>query len=300
MRMRTVEISVGAFVLAGALALTFLAVKVSGVTLTQGDGTYVVKARFDDVAGLRPRSKVSMAGVTIGREAVEKSVRVQNPEPLEPGTYTVVFGYEEGGKMRTAVTGVSVPYSPEYRRLDADVEMLRQSGDDLDVVIVPVGGGSLAAGTVTVIKALSPRTTVIAVQAENAPAFHDAWHSKSLAPTVAAMTVADGLATRVPVRYTLEMMQELDDFVLVSEDQICSAIRCYADTIHQLAEGAGAAPLAAALAMRDRLSGKRVGLILTGSNIDNATLRQALRADAPVHTPHAVPHFPMASLDYGD
>lgn len=67
MRMRTVEISVGAFVLAGALALTFLAVKVSGVTLTQGDGTYVVKARFDDVAGLRPRSKVSMAGVTIGR-----------------------------------------------------------------------------------------------------------------------------------------------------------------------------------------------------------------------------------------
>jgi threonine dehydratase len=180
------------------------------------------------------------------------------------------------------------------------LEMLRQSGDDLDVVIVPVGGGSLAAGTVTVIKALSPRTTVIAVQAENAPAFHDAWHSKSLAPTVAAMTVADGLATRVPVRYTLEMMQELDDFVLVSEDQICSAIRCYADTIHQLAEGAGAAPLAAALAMRDRLSGKRVGLILTGSNIDNATLRQALRADAPVHTPHAVPHFPMASLDYGD
>ena len=69
MRMRTVEISVGAFVLAGALSLVFLAVKVSGVTLTPGDGSYVVTARFDDVAGLRPRAKVSMAGVAIGRVA---------------------------------------------------------------------------------------------------------------------------------------------------------------------------------------------------------------------------------------
>ena len=69
MRMRTVEISVGAFVLAGALALTFLAVKVSGVNLAQSSDSYVVKARFDDVAGLRPRAKVSMAGVTVGRVA---------------------------------------------------------------------------------------------------------------------------------------------------------------------------------------------------------------------------------------
>lgn len=67
MRMRTVEISVGAFVLAGALALVFLAVRVSGVNLTQGSNSYVLEARFDDVAGLRPRAKVSMAGVTVGR-----------------------------------------------------------------------------------------------------------------------------------------------------------------------------------------------------------------------------------------
>jgi phospholipid/cholesterol/gamma-HCH transport system substrate-binding protein len=65
--MRTVEISVGAFVLAGALSLVFLAVKVSGINLSQSTNSYVVLARFDDVSGLRPRSKVSMAGVTIGR-----------------------------------------------------------------------------------------------------------------------------------------------------------------------------------------------------------------------------------------
>lgn len=180
------------------------------------------------------------------------------------------------------------------------LEMLEQAPDGLDVIFVPVGGGSLAAGTTTVIKALSPETRVIAVQAENAPAFHNAWHSKDFVPMIAAQTVADGLATRVPVRYTLSMMEQLDDFVLVSEEEICAAIRCYTQTIHQLAEGAGAAPLAAALRMRDELAGKRVGLVLTGSNIDNNVLAQALRIDSPRHTPHAIPHFPMASLDYGD
>ena len=180
------------------------------------------------------------------------------------------------------------------------LEMLAQCSEGFDFVFVPVGGGSLAAGTTTVLKALSPSTKVIAVQAENAPAFHHAWHSKKYLPMVAAMTIADGLATRVPVRYTLSMMQALDDFVLVSEDDICAAIRSYIQTIHQLSEGGGAAPLAAAMNMRDRLAGKRVGLILTGSNIDHASLLLALRTDATLHTPHAVPNFPMASLDYGD
>jgi threonine dehydratase len=179
------------------------------------------------------------------------------------------------------------------------LEMLEQSGG-LDVVFVPVGGGSLAAGTTTVIKALSPGTRVIAVQAENAPAFHHAWHTKKFAPMVAAQTIADGLATRVPVRYTLNMMQDLDDFVLVSEEEICDAIRCYAETIHHLAEGGGAAPLAAALKMRPELEGRRVGLILTGSNIDRPALMQALRTDAALHAPLAVPDFPLASIDYGD
>lgn len=180
------------------------------------------------------------------------------------------------------------------------LEMLEQCPEGLDVIFVPVGGGSLAAGTTTVVKALSPATRVIAVQAENAPAFHHAWHSKVFASMVANDTVADGLATRVPVRYTLSMMEQLDDFVLVNEEEICAAIRCYAQTIHQLAEGGGAAPLAAALAMKDALAGQRVGLVLTGGNIDTDVLAQALKLDSPRHTPHAIPQFPMASLDYGD
>ena len=179
------------------------------------------------------------------------------------------------------------------------LEMIEQAGEPLDYVFVPVGGGSLAAGATIVFRELSPSTKVIAVQAENAPAFHHAWHSRQFKPMVAARTIADGLATRVPVRYTLNMMRELDDFVLVSEEEISAAIRCYAQTIHQLAEGGGAATLAAALQMKDQLAGRRVGLVLTGGNIDNATLMQALKGDAPLHAPHAVPHFPLSSLDYG-
>jgi len=192
--------------------------------------------------------------------------------------------------------------SPELVAGQATValEMLEQAEHGLDVIIVPVGGGSLAAGTTTVVRAVSPKTRIIAVQAENAPAFHHAWHTKDFAPMVATRTIADGLATRVPVRYTLSMMQDMDDFVLVSEDEICMAIRCYAETIHQLAEGGGAAPLAAALQLKDQLAGKRVGLILTGSNIDSRSLMWALRTDSVRHTPHAIPNFPMASLDYGD
>jgi len=180
------------------------------------------------------------------------------------------------------------------------LEMLQQAPEGLDTVIVPVGGGSLAAGTTTVIKALSPSTAVIGVQAENAPAFHHAWHTRHFAPMVVNRTIADGLATRVPVRYTLGMMQAMDDFVLVSEEEICGAIRCYAETIHQLAEGGGAAPLAAALKLRERLRGQRVGLVLTGGNIDSKSLMRALRTDSVRHTPHAIPGFPMATLDYGD
>ena len=94
MRMRTLEISVGAFVLAGILAVVFLVIQVSGVNMNASEKTYVVSARFDDVAGLRPRAKVSMAGVTLGRvRAIEVDTEygeaiVQIEIDGEPGNLT--------------------------------------------------------------------------------------------------------------------------------------------------------------------------------------------------------------------
>jgi threonine dehydratase len=127
------------------------------------------------------------------------------------------------------------------------LEMLQQADRPLDTVFIPVGGGSLSAGMAVAIKALSPATRVIGVAAENAPAMHHAWHTGELRPFAATETVADGLAVRVPAEVTLGMLRVLlDGMVLVSEREIQAAIRAYAETIHQLAEGAAAAALAAA------------------------------------------------------
>ncbi len=180
------------------------------------------------------------------------------------------------------------------------LEMLEQAGGHLDAVFVPVGGGSIAAGTAVVVKALSPDTQVIGVQAENAPAFHHAWHTGDYRPFVATETLADGLAVRVPVDFTLGIMRQLlDDMLLVSEAEISAAIRTYASTIHQMAEGAGAAPLAGALQVAERFAGKRVGLILTGGNISADMLAQVIAGHAPSYARPAMPMYFMENLEYG-
>jgi threonine dehydratase len=148
---------------------------------------------------------------------------------------------------------------------------------DLDAVIVPVGGGSQAAGLGIVFKTAAPNVEIIAVQAENAPSVYMSWKSGRLESTETANTMADGLATRQAFELTLSMMKELiDDFVLVSEEEIKDAIRLYVEKAHTIAEGAGAAPLAAAYKIRDRLKGKRVVLILSGGNITAEMLRDIL------------------------
>lgn len=180
------------------------------------------------------------------------------------------------------------------------LEMLRQVSQPFDVIIVPVGGGSLAAGTALAARRLSPGTRIIAVQAENAPAFHHAWHTGEDRAFAAAPTIADGLASRVPVGYTMSVLREhIDEFVTVSETEIAAAIRLYLESVHQLAEGGGAAPLAAACKLADRLSGKRVGVVLSGGNIDIDTLRGVLDEAPPQHHPRAMGIYPMPSLDYG-
>lgn len=180
------------------------------------------------------------------------------------------------------------------------MEMLAQADGRLDAVFVPVGGGSLASGTAVVMNALSPATRVIGVCAENAPAMHHAWHTGEYRPFAAVDTLADGLALRVPVDTTLEFMRPLlADMELVSEREIQDAIRVYAGTVHQMAEGAAAAALAALLRHRDACRGQRVGVVLTGGNIGAATLLRALSDERPQHQPKAMPYFPIGELSYG-
>ena len=180
------------------------------------------------------------------------------------------------------------------------VEMLEQSEGPLDYVFVPVGGGSIAAGTALVFKQLSPATRVIAVQSENAPAMHHAWHTGEARPFAVTRTVADGLAVRVPVDYTLAFMREfVDDMLLVSEAQIFEAMRIYASTVHQMVEGAGAVPLAGALSMGEEIRDARIGLVITGGNVEAHTLTAALTGCYEPYRPQAMPMYPLDQLEYG-
>ncbi len=149
--------------------------------------------------------------------------------------------------------------------------------DDVDAVFVSIGLGSGASGTAIVGDRLSPNTRVIGVQAEKAPSVYRSWKDGRTVTTETAHTIADGLATRAPAEVTLEILRTLvEDMVLVSEDEIRGAIRLLLRESHNLAEGAGAAPLAAASKMKRDLAGRRVVLVLSGGNIDAATLRRVL------------------------
>jgi threonine dehydratase len=139
---------------------------------------------------------------------------------------------------------------------------------DVDVIIAPAGGGSCAAGNCIVAKHLNPKIRVIAVQSGAAPAMWNAWRNRTLDPYPTMKTEHEGLATRVPFELTNKVLWELlDDFVLVSDQEINEAIRLLARHAKQVAEGAGAASLAAAIKLRDQLRGKKVVGIVTGGNI---------------------------------
>ena len=144
----------------------------------------------------------------------------------------------------------------------------------VDVIIVPVGGGSGAAGACVVAKALQPGCEVIGVQAEAAPAAFHSWRTRSVREDRMG-TAAEGLATRVGFELPQRILWEhLDDFVLVGEDEIREATRLMIEHTRNLVEAAGAAPLAAALRLRERLSGKRVVLVCSGGNVTIAQLRE--------------------------
>jgi threonine dehydratase len=140
--------------------------------------------------------------------------------------------------------------------------------EDVDVILVPAGGGSCAAGNCIVMKHLKPEVKVIGVQSDGAPAMWHAWRNHNLEPYPTMETENEGLATRVPFEMTNRILWELlDDFVLVSDKEIRAAIRLLARNAKQVAEGSGAASLAGAVKLRDQLRGKKVVGILTGGNI---------------------------------
>lgn len=146
----------------------------------------------------------------------------------------------------------------------------------IDTIIVPIGGGSGAAGACIVAKAIDPSIQVIGVQSREAPAAHQSWRDGRLVEAP-SHTWAEGLATGTAFELPQRIMRRLlDDFVLVSDDEIKAAVRALLERSRIVVEGAGAASFAAALALKDRLAGRRVALILSGGNISIPQLRTVL------------------------
>jgi threonine dehydratase len=150
----------------------------------------------------------------------------------------------------------------------------------VEVIIVPIGGGSGAAGACIVAKAVGRAVRVIGVQSEAAPAAYRSWRERRLVED-RMETYAEGLATRTAFELPQKILWEwLDDFVVVSDDEIRAAQALMIEATRNLVEAAGAAPLAAALRLREQLIGKRVALILSGGN---ASPEQVLDVLSPVH-----------------
>ena len=153
---------------------------------------------------------------------------------------------------------------------------------DLDAVYVPIGLGSGISGVIAAREALGATAEIIGVVAENAPTYALSVAAGAPVSTNSAETIADGLAVRVPDTSALDLIRRsAARIVTVSDAEIRHAMRVLFTDTHNLAEGAGAAALAAALQERDRLKGKRVAVIQTGGNIDRTLFAEVLAEPDP-------------------
>jgi threonine dehydratase len=237
---------------------------------------------------------LAWAGALLGVPVVICVPRGNNPEKNAAmrgfGAELIEDGkdYDEAVAIATRIAGdreLVIAHSTNDARVIAGattitaeiVEQAAAMGERLDAIVVAVGGGSQAVGALVATRARAPGVKVYGVQAAGAAAIHDAWHAGAPRAYDHARTFADGLATRSTYAMTFPALRAgLAGFVAVDDAAIAEAVRTLIRTTHNLAEGAGAAGLAGLRALRDTLAGKTVAIILSGSNIDEATLRQVL------------------------
>src|SRR5580692_7520846 len=160
------------------------------------------------------------------------------------------------------------------------LELLRKA-PDLDLLYVPIGQGSGICGCILARDLLGLGTEIVGVQSTEAPSYALSFAAGTVVRTNSSDTLADGMATRVPDAGALAIIRKGASRILqVTDGEIAAAIRAYWTDTHNLAEGAGAAPLAAALQEKARIRGKRVGLVLSGGNIDFDLFNRWVVADS--------------------
>lgn len=189
-------------------------------------------------------------------EALDHALRLSEDQGLDPFP----------SFHRTLVEGVGT-YSIEFL----------QAVPDLDTVYIPIGMGSGICGMIAARNTLKLKTNIVGVVAANADGYAQSFAAGKVIATDSSNTLADGVAVRVPNEQALEvMLKDVDRIISVSEDEIIQAMRHYFTDTHNLAEGAGAVPLAALLREGKSMRGKKVGLVLSGGNIDKDLMARVL------------------------
>lgn len=156
------------------------------------------------------------------------------------------------------------------------LEVIEQE-PQIEAMVIAIGGGSQAVGALTVFAGLKPDAEVYGVQAVGASAAYAGWHARKPVQTERADTFADGLATRSTYEMTFPtLLAGLADFITVTDAEIADAMRMLLRTTHTMVEPAGAAGLAGLRTLAPRLKGKRVGIVLSGANVDSSTLQRVL------------------------
>ena len=169
------------------------------------------------------------------------------------------------------------------------LELLR-AAPDLDLLYVPIGLGSGICGCIRARDLLGLKTEIVGVQSTEAPSYALSFAAGTVMSTKSSNTLADGMATRVPDADALAIIRKgASRIVQVTDAELAAAIRAYWTDTHNLAEGAGAAPLAAALQEKGKLRGKGVGLVLSGGNIDFDLFNRWVFADGSTVAGATVP-----------
>jgi len=231
--------------------------------------------------------------IAFAARAYEIQATIAVPEGANPGKVaamrglgaTVIFHGADFDTAREWITGIAeekggIFVSPTDEKLIQGVgtyalEILEEL-PDVETIIVPVGAGSGVCGTSIVAKNINAKIEVIGAQSAQAPAMKLSWESGELIAGKME-TFAEGVATRVPFENTQRIMRKyLDDFVLEDDEAIKHAIVLLLEHTHNLAEGAGAISLAAAIQLKDRLAGKKVVLIMSGGNLAVEKLKSIL------------------------
>ncbi len=268
-------------------------------------GAFKVRGGLNLIAALSPEERargVVTASTGNHGQSIAMACRIHRvactvfvPDGNNPDKNAAMRAYgaalDEGGRdfdearerceRRAVETGARYVHSANEPRLLAGVGTYAlevfEALSGIDTVFVPIGGGSGACGLITVRNALGLKTQIVGVGAAHADAVYRSWKGGERVTGTSAATFADGIATRVTFDLTFGLLKKhLDDFVVLTEAELEEGVRLALRATHNLAEGAGAAALGAALKSRDRLAGARTVAVMSGGNIDTATLRRII------------------------